>query len=178
MSTHRRTEHVRQLRPGRQAGPLPPGTRAPAFTLRCAPHCVATLDDFRGRPVVLAFYVADWHPVCCAQLALYQELQPELQRLGAAFVAISTDSVWSHAAFAHAQGLRFPLLSDHAPRGAVARAYRVYQPRTGTCRRALFVVDEAGTIRWSAAFPDAINPGADGMLTALETLPGAVGRPH
>ena len=175
MSTHERTEQVRQSRFGRSAGPLPPGTRAPAFTLRCAPHCSFGLDDFRGRPVVLAFYVADWHPVCGAQLALYQELLPEFQRLGAGLVGISTDSLWSHAAFARAHGLGFPLLADHAPQGLIARAYGVYDARAGTCRRALFVLDGDGAIRWSAVFPDAVNPGADGVLTALESLDHGAG---
>src|SRR5688572_18656333 len=94
--------------------PIAAGARAPAFALPCAPHCTATLDDFRGRRLVLAFYVADWHPVCEAQLALYQELLPELERLGAAIVALSTDSGWSHAAFARSLGLGFPLLADRA----------------------------------------------------------------
>lgn len=170
MNIQQHTDRARQPRSGRQLRPLLPGTRAPAFTLRCGPHCVVTLDDFRGRPVALVFYVADWHPVCGAQLALYQELLPELERLGAALVGISADSLWSHAAFARAHRLQFPLLADHAPRGAVARAYGVYDPRAGTSRRALFVLDDEGVIRWSAAFPDAVNPGADGILTTLEGL--------
>ncbi len=176
MNIQRHTDCARQPRSGRQLSPLPPGTRAPAFTLRCAPHCTVALDDLRGRPVVLAFYVADWHPVCGAQLALYQELRPELLGLGAALVGISTDSLWSHAAFARAHQLQFLLLADHAPRGAVARAYGVYDRRAGTCRRTLFVLDWEGTIRWGAGFPDAVNPGADGILTALETLDGVTGR--
>ena len=176
MSIHQPLRHLRPPRSSRQSGPLSPGTHAPAFKLRCAPHGAVALDDFRGRPVVLAFYVADWHPVCCAQLALYQELLPDLQRLGAALVGISADSLWSHAAFARAHGLHFPLLADDAPRGAVARAYGVYDRRAGTCRRALFVLDGDGTIRWSSVLPDAVNPGADGILTALEALDGPAGR--
>lgn len=176
MNIQQHTDRARQPRSGRQLSPLPPGTRAPGFTLRCGPHRVVTLDDFRGRPVVLVFYVADWHPVCGAQLALYQELLPELERHGAALVAISADSLWSHAAFARAHRLQFPLLADHPPRGAVARAYGVYDRPAGTCRRALFVVGGEGIIRWSADFPAAVNPGADGILTALETLAAAAGR--
>jgi peroxiredoxin len=150
--------------------PLAPGAPAPPFTLRCAPHCAAALEDFRGRPLVLVFYVADWHPVCRAQLALYQDLLPEIERLGAALVGVSTDGVWSHAAFGQNLGLGFPLLADDAPRGAVARAYGVYDRRAGTARRALVVVDGGGTVRWSAAFPEAVNPGADGVINALEAL--------
>ena len=121
---------------------------------------------------MLAFYVADWHPVCRDQLALYQALLPEIQALGAALVGVSTDGVWSHAAFGHHLGLGFPLLADDAPRGAVARAYGVYDPRAGTSRRSLFVVDGGGSVSCSAAFPEGVNPGADGVLTALEALHG------
>jgi peroxiredoxin len=150
--------------------PLAPGTPAPHFTLRCAPHRATTLADFRGRPLVLAFYVADWHPVCRAQLGLYQALLPEFERLGAALVAVSADTVWSHAAFARSLGLRFPLLADRAPHGAVASAYGVYDSAGQSARRGLFVVDGRGVVRWTAVFPEAINPGADGALTALETF--------
>jgi peroxiredoxin len=152
------------------AAALPAGARAPAFALRCGQHCSATLEDYRGRPLVLAFYVADWHPVCTGQLERYRDLAPELDRLGADLVAVSPDTFWSHAAFARAHRLPFPLLSDDSPRGAIARAYGVYDPLKESVRRALFVVDAAGSITWSAEFPEALDPGIDGILTALETL--------
>ncbi len=151
--------------------PLVAGTQAPAFALRASPHRVITPADYQGQRLVLIFYIADWHPVCSAQLALYQELLPDLHRLGAEIVGVSADHLWSHAAFARSHGLSFPLLSDNLPRGKVARSYCVYTPRTGACCRAVFVIDGDGIIRWSAAFPEAINPGADGIFTALETLP-------
>ena len=153
-----------------RGAPLAAGAPAPAFALPCGQHCAATLDDYRGRPLVLAFYVADWHPVCTAQLERYRDLTSELARLGAHLVAISADTIWSHAAFAQAHHLRFPLLADDRPRGAMARAYGVYDAQAAAPRRALFVVDAAGTIAWSAVFPAALDPGVDGILTALETL--------
>src|SRR5688500_3311366 len=136
--------------------PLGPGAPAPAFSLRCGQHCAATLDDYRGRPLVLAFYVADWHPVCTGQLERYRDMAPELARLGAHLVAVSADTFWSHAAFARAHRLPFPLLSDESPRGAIARAYGVYDAERDLPRRALFVVDAGGTIVWSATFPEAL----------------------
>jgi hypothetical protein len=108
--------------------------------------------------------------VASAQLALYQELVPDLERLNASVVGISVDTTWSHEAFARTRGISFPLLSDDAPSGEAARAYGVYVPQTGRSRRALFVIDGTGVVRWSAAFPDAVNPGVDGILAALETL--------
>jgi peroxiredoxin len=151
-------------------GALGAGFRAPDFTLRCSQYGEATLPEFRGCPLVLAFYVADWHPVCSAQLVRYRELSPELTRLGAQLVAISADSVWSHAAFRKAHQLPFQLLADDRPRGNTARTYGVYDARTQGAKRALFVIDATGAITWSAVFPDAVNPGADGILTALEGL--------
>jgi peroxiredoxin len=149
---------------------LPAGTPAPDFRLRGAPDRVVALRDLRGRPVVLVFYPGDWRPVCRDQLTLYQEFLPELARLGAVVVGISVDSVWSHEAFAYAQRLEFPLLADYEPRGQVARAYGVYREADGTSERALFVLDAAGVIRWSYVAPPNVNPGVDGVLTALEAL--------
>jgi peroxiredoxin len=78
--------------------------------------------------------------------------------------------VWCHAAFAHDRNLHFPLLSDFEPKGAVSRMYGAYREEDGTCERALFVLDGNGIIRWSYCSPIAVNPGADGILSALEAI--------
>src|SRR5687767_9916720 len=77
--------------------PVPVGAPAPPFELRDTPYSTIRLEDLRGRPVVLVFYVADWHPVASDQLTLYQELAPDLERLGACVMGISADAIWSHA---------------------------------------------------------------------------------
>jgi peroxiredoxin len=146
------------------------GSLAPAFALHDSPHSRIALEDLRGRAVVLVFYVADWHPVAVAQLAVYQELLPHLERLDATLVGISVDATWSHHEFARATGIAFPLLSDDSPPGEVARRYGVYVPDTGRSRRALFVLDATGIVRWYGTYPDAVDPGADGVLSALEGL--------
>src|SRR5919109_847402 len=105
------------------AGPLPVGTAAPDFTLHSTPDQAVSLSDFHGQPVILAFYPADWSPVCGDQMALYNEVLPEFQRFGAELLGISVDGVWCHIAFAHDRNLHFPLLSDFEPKGAVARRY-------------------------------------------------------
>jgi len=151
-------------------GPLPPGTPAPAFSLPSSPSTSTALADYRGRPVVLVFYPADWSPVCGDQLALYTELQEEFTRLGAQVLGISVDGPWCHAAFSAARKYSIPLLADFEPKGAVARKYGVYSDATGTSERALFVIDAKGIVRWSYVSPIAVNPGADGILTALEAL--------
>jgi peroxiredoxin len=154
----------------RADGALHPGTPAPAFALHDSPHTRIALEDFRGRAVVLVFYVADWHPLAAAQLRLYQELLPHLEHLGAAVVGISMDGIWSHQEFARSIGLTFPLLADDAPRGSLARAFGVFASETGRTTRSLFVLDRDGIVRWRQTVPDAINPGIDGVLSALEHL--------
>lgn len=152
------------------SGALPVGTAAPDFKLRCTPDQAVTLGDFAGQPVILAFYPADWSPVCGDQVTLYNELLPEFKRYHANLLGISVDGAWCHAAFARDRKLHFPLLADFEPKGAMARAYGVYRQQDGVCERALFVIDGAGTIRWSYVSPIGVNPGADGILAALEAL--------
>lgn len=150
--------------------PLKPGTRAPDFTLASAPAETVSLTACRGRPVILAFYPADWSPVCGDQMALYNEMLPEFERYGAQLLGISVDGVWCHAAFAKDRKLRFPLLADFEPKGEVARRYGVYRTGDGCSERALFVIDGDGSVRWSYVSPVDVNPGADGILRALDAL--------
>jgi len=151
-------------------GPLAPGTRAPDFTLASAPDWTTSLHDLKGRPVILAFYPADWSPVCGDQMGLYNEVLPEFERYGAQLLGISVDGTWCHAAFATNRKLHFPLLADFEPKGEVARRYGVYRTGDGFTERALFVLDGDGIIRWSYVSPIDVNPGADGILRALEAF--------
>jgi peroxiredoxin len=151
---------------------LEPGTQAPEFSLASSPKQSISLSAFRGRPVVLAFYPADWSPVCGDQMALYNEVLSELTKQNAQLLGISVDSVWCHAAFAGDRKLHFPLLADFEPKGAVARQYGVYREADGTTERALFVIDGEGVVRWSFVSPIGVNPGADGIFDALEALTG------
>ena len=136
-----------------------------------------SLSDFRGKPVILAFYPADWSPVCGDQMSLYNEILPEFRSHGAQLFGISVDGVWCHRAFAEARKLRFPLLADFEPKGVAARAFGVYRAGEGICERALFVLDGDGVVRWSYVSPIGVNPGADGILEALENLSGKGKKP-
>ena len=153
------------------AGILLPGTQAPDFTLHVTPDQTLSLNELRGRPVILAFYPADWSPVCGDQMALYNEMLPEFQKYGAELLGISVDGVWCHDAFLKDRHLHFPLLADFEPKGEVARKYGAYRRSEGVTERALFVIDKDGVITWSYRSPVAVNPGADGILEALEKLP-------
>jgi peroxiredoxin len=157
-------EHVAEL--------LAAGTPAPDFALHATPDQILRLSELRGRPVILVFYPADWSPVCGDQVALYNEILPEFHEYGAEIVGISVDGVWCHAAFARDRHLHFPLLADFEPKGAVSRLYGAYRAEEGISERALFVLDGDGIIRWSYCSPIGVNPGADGILSALESLNG------
>ncbi|HEV7595063.1 MAG TPA: redoxin domain-containing protein [Gemmatimonadaceae bacterium] len=149
---------------------LQAGTRAPPFTLRSTPDQSYSLSDFQGRPVVLAFYPADWSPVCGDQMTLYNEMREEFARYGAQVMGISVDGVWCHKAFAEARRIRFPLLSDFEPKGEVSRRYGAYVREEGFSARALFVIDGNGVIQWSYLSPLNVNPGADGIFAALDRM--------
>lgn len=138
-----------------------------------------TLPDTKGDPfhirqfadqknVVLVFYPFDWSPVCSDQLALYSEMDTLFEKRDAVVIGISTDSFYCHAAFSDNRNLKMPLLSDFEPKGKVARMYDVYNEKKGRCSRGLYVLDKNQTIVWNYLSPDGENPGADGILDALD----------
>lgn len=153
--------------------PLQKGIMAPDFSLRDTPDQKISLSNFLGQPVILAFYPADFSPVCGNQMTLYNEILPEFRKFRAQVLGISVDNIWSHLAFAKDLNLHFPLLSDFQPKGAVSRLYNAYRNDDEESERALYVIDKNGIIVWSYISPIGINPGADGILQALESLPGS-----
>ena len=146
------------------------GDKAPDFTLPFGPGETVSLSSLRGRPVVLAFYPADFSPVCSDQMALYQAVKSEFDRFDAQLFGVSVDGVWCHRAFAGSRNLRFPLLSDFEPKGEVSRSYGSYDTELGESLRNLFVIEPSGTVFWSFASPSGVNPGADGILAALAAM--------
>jgi peroxiredoxin len=152
-------------------GVLTAGAAAPEFTLHVTPDQTLSLGELRGKPVILAFYPADWSPVCGDQMALYNEVLPEFQKFGAVLLGISVDGSWCHRAFAGDRHLHFPLLADFEPKGAVSKQYGAFRDDEGTSERALFLIGADGNIAWSYLSPVAVNPGAEGILDALEKLP-------
>lgn len=146
------------------------GDLVPDFRLKSGQHGEVSMSALRGQPVILAFYPADWSPVCGGQMALYNEVLPEFEEFGAALLGISVDSEWSHRAYAETKNLAFPLLADFEPKGAVAKDFGVYRDTHGTSERALMVVDADGRLAWQYVSPIDVNPGADGILEALQRL--------
>src|SRR5437016_5546135 len=120
-----RTEQMTSSTVAQHATPLPAGTMAPDFELPSTPDQTVSLSEFRGQPVILAFYPEDWSPVCSDQMALYQEVLPEFQKFNAELFGISVDGVWCHLAFAKDRNLHFPLLADFEPKGERSEERRV-----------------------------------------------------
>jgi peroxiredoxin len=146
------------------------GQPAPDFTLPSTINGSLKLNDLRGKPVILAFYPGDFTPVCTSQLALYNEVLDMFAEFDAQLLGISTDDLESHQAFSQAQKLSFPLLADYEPLGAVSRMYDSLSEKRAQSKRNLFVIDRLGILRWSYKSPLGINPGANGILNALESL--------
>ena len=146
------------------------GTQAPDFSLFATPDQQVDLSHLKGKKVILAFYPADWSPVCSDQMALYNEVLTLFHKYNAELIGISVDSKWCHMAFSSSRKLHFPLLADFEPKGAVSKLYKVYDEAVGECQRALYVLDEQGVIRWNYLSPVGINPGADGILETLDKM--------
>jgi peroxiredoxin len=73
---------------------LQPGIQAPDFCLHVTPDQKLSLSELRGTPVILAFYPADWSPVCGDQMALYNEILSEFRGYGAELLGVSVDGAW------------------------------------------------------------------------------------
>jgi len=146
------------------------GAQAPDFELYSTPDQKLKLSELSGKKVILVFYPANWSPVCSDQLVLYNETLKFFSKHNAQLIGISVDSKWSHLAFSQNRQLHFPLLADFEPKGKVAKMYGVYDEKEGQAQRAIFVLDEKGIIRWNYLSPVGINPGADGILEALEEI--------
>jgi peroxiredoxin len=147
---------------------IEPGTRAPDFQLPDQEGKVVSLSDLTGRRVLLAFYPADFSPVCTDQLSLYEERLADLESAGVALYGVSVDSAFCHAAFRRHLGVSMPLLADFHPKGEVARAYGVYSDKYGVSGRALVMVDPHGVVEWSHRSPSPLEvPSPDLVLEAL-----------
>ncbi|HXR61590.1 MAG TPA: peroxiredoxin [Solirubrobacterales bacterium] len=122
---------------------LKPGDRAPDFELPGTGGETYRLSDYRGQKLILAFYPGDFTAVCTRQFCSYRDQGERLDDLGATVLGISAQSVGSHERFVKEKSLNVPLLADEDKE--VARAYGVVAGPM--VRRAIFVIDEEGTIR-------------------------------
>ncbi|KAA3645069.1 MAG: peroxiredoxin [Chloroflexi bacterium] len=155
---------------GIPTGILAAGTQAPDFDLPSTQNNSISLDSLKGKASILVFYPGDFTTVCSDQLALYNEVLPMFEEHDAQLIGISVDSLNSHYSFAEERNFSFPLLADDKPLGEMARNFGVFDENSQTCDRALFVIDAQGVIQWSYLSPRGVNPGANGILDALEGM--------
>jgi peroxiredoxin len=125
------------------------GAPAPDFTLSDQDGGHVSLADFRGRTVLLAFYPADFSPVCTDQLSLYQDELGEFERRGIQLLGVSVDGAFCHKAFQKHLGLTIPLLADFHPKGEVAKAYGLWSEDFGQSARALVLIGPDGLVQWA-----------------------------
>jgi mycoredoxin-dependent peroxiredoxin len=124
------------------------GEPAPSFTARNHHGELITVNSLRGAPAVMIFYPWAFSSICHDELAAVRDDHESFVALGARVLAVSCDAMYTLRAYADAEGLPFELLSDHWPHGAIARAFGVFDDQAGCARRATFVLDSVGMIRW------------------------------
>ena len=126
------------------------GGPAPDFTLRDQFGQDVTLSSFRGqKAVAILFYPYAFSGVCTGEMSGIRDRLADFLTFDSEVLAISCDPRYSLRAFADADGLNFPLLSDFWPHGKVCRAYDVFDERSGSARRSSYIVDKDGMVRWS-----------------------------
>jgi peroxiredoxin len=144
------------------------GQAAPEFTLKDQSMAEVKLADFRGKKnVVIMFYPLDWSPVCTNEHACVVNGMKQFDTLDAQVLGLSVDSAWSHKAYAEKMGIKYPLLADFNPRGAVAEQFGVYLADKGITGRAIAIVDKGGKIAWFKNYDIPVVPDIDEVAKAL-----------
>jgi len=149
------------------------GSHAPDFTLTSNDRQPVTLSQQRGRPVILAFFPAAFSSVCQKELCTFRDSMVQLSAARAQVFGISVDTFFTLKAFRDQQQLTFPLLSDFNKE--VIRSYGVLNENMiglkGIAKRAVFVLDKDGVVRYRAVLEDARNePNYEAVLEAVGTL--------
>jgi peroxiredoxin len=152
------------------------GEPAPDFTLRDQHGADTTLSDLRGRHVLLVFFPFAFSSVCSGELRALDDAWPRLAGPDRAVLAISCDPVYALRAYADRDGIDLPLLSDFWPHGAVASAYGVLDPATGSANRSSVLVDADGLVRWTLNVPRQASRAIADYLAAFEGAPKAKSR--
>jgi peroxiredoxin len=143
------------------------GQAAPDFTLKDQNQKEVKLSDYRGKNVVIVFYPLDWSPVCTNEHACVVNDMKKFDTLDAQVLGLSVDSAWSHKAYAEKMGIKYPLLADFNPRGAVAAQFGVYLADKGITGRAIAIVDKGGKIAWFKNYDIPVVPDINEVAQAL-----------
>jgi mycoredoxin-dependent peroxiredoxin len=143
------------------------GAAVPDFTLKDQSQKEVKLSDFKGKRVLIVFYPLDWSPVCTNEHACFVNDMKKFEQLDAQVLGLSVDSVWSHKAFAEKMGIRYPLLADFHPRGAVADKFGAYLADKGITGRAIVIVDRSGKLAWYKNYDIPVVPDLKEVSDAL-----------
>jgi peroxiredoxin len=147
------------------------GAPAPEFSLKDQSQQEVKLSDYRGKKnVVLVFYPLDWSPVCTNEHACIVNGMKQFETLDAQVLGLSVDSVWSHKAYAEKMGIKYPLLADFQPRGAVAAKYGVFLEDKGITGRAISIIDRNGNLAWHKNYDIPVVPDIEEVSKALAAL--------
>ena len=150
------------------------GQAAPDFTLQNQDKKEVKLSDFAGkRNVVLLWYPLDWSPVCTSEHACFVNDMKKFETLDAEVLGVSVDSVWSHKAFADKMGIKYSLLADFHPRGAMSEKYGVYLADKGITGRAIAIVNKMGKIAWFKSYDIPVVPDLKEVAAALSQVKAA-----
>ena len=150
------------------------GQKAPDFTLQNQDKKDVKLSDFAGKKnVVLMFYPLDWSPVCTNEHACMVNDMKSFEALDAEVLGVSVDSVWSHKAFADKMGIKYSLLADFQPRGAMSEKYGVYLADKGITGRAIVIVNKEGNVAWAKNYDIPVVPDVKEVAAALSHVKAA-----
>jgi mycoredoxin-dependent peroxiredoxin len=147
------------------------GQTAPDFALKDQNQKEVKLSDFAGKKrVVLVFYPLDWSPVCTNEHACFVNDMKSFDTLDAEVLGVSVDSFWSHKAYADKMAIKYSLLADFQPRGAMAEKYGVFLPEKGITGRAIFIVDKHGKVAWAKNYDIPVVPDIKEVAAALANV--------
>jgi len=150
------------------------GQTAPDFTLKNQYDKEVELSDFKGKKnVVLMFYPLDWSPTCTQEHVCFVNDMKKFDTLDAEVLGISVDSAWSHKAYAEKMGIKYSLLADFQPRGAVADKYGVFLPDKGITGRAIAIVNKDGKVAWVKNYDIPVVPDVAEVASALQQVKAA-----
>lgn len=150
------------------------GQKAPDFALPNQDKKEVKLSEFAGkRNVVLVFYPLDWSPVCTNEHACLVNDMKAFETLDAEVLGVSVDSVWSHKAFADKMGIKYSLLADFHPKGAMSEKYGVYLGDKGITGRAIVIVGKDGKVAWLKNYDIPVVPDVKEVAAALSQVKSA-----
>jgi mycoredoxin-dependent peroxiredoxin len=144
------------------------GQTAPEFALKDQSQKEVKLSDFAGKKnVVLVFYPLDWSPTCTNEHACFVNDMKQFETLDAEVLGVSVDSVWSHKAYAEKMGIKYSLLADFHPKGAMSEKYGVYMSDRGITGRSIIIIDKAGKVAWVKNYDIPVVPDVKEVAMAL-----------